>query len=150
MPGSRGGGVAAGATERLDGAEGLLGAGDFLALLGGETIRFQAATARPEELLRTAALLQQVAEAKAGVGGDRAERVRSLPKGTRAVPGRSGAQGNDQRRRLKPRYSRTPPTRLLLFAAPFIICGRSALLPGSIGAMSIEGASMTTDVSGTS
>ncbi len=46
------------------GAEGLLGDGDFLAVLGGETVRFQAATARPDELARTVDLLQQVAAAE--------------------------------------------------------------------------------------
>jgi DNA segregation ATPase FtsK/SpoIIIE-like protein len=46
------------------GAEGLLGAGDFLALLGGETVRFQAASLTPDEVARTVALLAQVAEAE--------------------------------------------------------------------------------------
>ncbi len=46
------------------GAEGLLGAGDFLAVLGGEMLRFQTATVTPEEIVRTVGLLQQVAEAE--------------------------------------------------------------------------------------
>jgi DNA segregation ATPase FtsK/SpoIIIE-like protein len=47
------------------GAEGLLGAGDFLAVLGGEMLRFQTASVTPEEIVRTVGLLQQVAEAEA-------------------------------------------------------------------------------------
>lgn len=46
------------------GAEGLLGEGDFLALLGGETVRFQAAGLTPDEVARTVALLDQVAAAE--------------------------------------------------------------------------------------
>ncbi len=47
------------------GAEGLLGAGDFLAVLGGEMLRFQTASVTPEEIVRTVGLLQQVAEGEA-------------------------------------------------------------------------------------
>jgi DNA segregation ATPase FtsK/SpoIIIE-like protein len=66
------------------GAEGLLGQGDFLALLGGEMVRFQAATASPEEILRTVGLLQQVAEAeaRAAEAGPTPVRPRSRPANT--------------------------------------------------------------------
>jgi DNA segregation ATPase FtsK/SpoIIIE-like protein len=92
-----GAGARAAANMQGSGAEGLLGAGDFLALLGGETIRFQAATARPEEIVRTATLLQQVAEAE-DVSAEMELNGRRSPAprpGPRAMPGRSGAQGND-------------------------------------------------------
>jgi DNA segregation ATPase FtsK/SpoIIIE-like protein len=44
------------------GAEGLLGEGDFLAILGGETVRFQAANISPDEIARTVRMLRQVAD----------------------------------------------------------------------------------------
>jgi DNA segregation ATPase FtsK/SpoIIIE-like protein len=47
------------------GAEGLLGSGDFLAVLGGEMLRFQTASVTPDEIVRTVGLLQQVAEGEA-------------------------------------------------------------------------------------
>jgi S-DNA-T family DNA segregation ATPase FtsK/SpoIIIE len=56
--------AAAAAGVQGSGAEGLLGAGDFLAILGGDTLRFQSASVTPDEILRTVTLLQQVAEAE--------------------------------------------------------------------------------------
>lgn len=47
------------------GADGLLGEGDFLAVLGGDTLRFQAAALRPDELARTVQWLVRAAETEA-------------------------------------------------------------------------------------
>ncbi|MGI8588329.1 MAG: DNA translocase FtsK [Chloroflexia bacterium] len=47
------------------GADGLLGEGDFLAVLGGDALRFQAAALRPDELARTVQWLVRAAETEA-------------------------------------------------------------------------------------
>jgi DNA segregation ATPase FtsK/SpoIIIE-like protein len=75
------------------GAEGLLGGGDFLALLGGEAVRFQAATLSPEEVARTVALLEQVADAEqmSAEMELQAGRPSAARKGPQMVQRRSGA-----------------------------------------------------------
>jgi DNA segregation ATPase FtsK/SpoIIIE-like protein len=75
------------------GAEGLLGGGDFLALLGGEAVRFQAATLSPEEVARTVALLEQVADAEqmSAEMELQASRPSAARKGPQMVQRRSGA-----------------------------------------------------------
>jgi DNA segregation ATPase FtsK/SpoIIIE-like protein len=57
---------------RGTGAEGLLGKGDFLAVLGGEVIRLQAAFATGAEVARTVTLLHECAQERAGSGQPRA------------------------------------------------------------------------------
>ncbi|HMA33144.1 MAG TPA: DNA translocase FtsK [Chloroflexia bacterium] len=78
------------------GAEGLLGEGDFLALLGGDAVRFQAATLSPEELARTVAMLQRVAEHEelSAEMELQARRPPPGPKSTKLLQNRAGARPN--------------------------------------------------------
>jgi DNA segregation ATPase FtsK/SpoIIIE-like protein len=77
------------------GAEGLLGAGDFLAVLGGQMLRFQTASVTPEEIVRTVGLLQQVAEAEA-----RAADAAPAPKRPRTRPTNPQAKAAGQADRI--------------------------------------------------
>ncbi|HUS14065.1 MAG TPA: FtsK/SpoIIIE domain-containing protein, partial [Chloroflexia bacterium] len=80
------------------GAEGLLGEGDFLALLGGETVRFQAATLTPDELARTVAMLAQAASAEEMSAELELKATRpAAPKNARLAPSRSGTGPNGGR-----------------------------------------------------
>jgi S-DNA-T family DNA segregation ATPase FtsK/SpoIIIE len=69
---SSAGAATAAAGVRGTGAEGLLGKGDFLAVLGGEVIRLQAAFATGAEVARTVTLLHECAQERAGSGQPRA------------------------------------------------------------------------------
>jgi DNA segregation ATPase FtsK/SpoIIIE-like protein len=69
--------VAAGV--RGTGAEGLLGRGDFLAVLGGDVIRLQSGFATPAEVARTVALLCECADERLGIPGRRAARPGAVP-----------------------------------------------------------------------
>jgi len=79
---------------RGTGAEGLLGKGDFLAVLGGEVIRMQAGFAGGEEIRRTVALLAECVddELAAAVGGGRAgwNAPRAMPPAGAANSGHQG------------------------------------------------------------
>src|SRR5690242_2710518 len=72
------GAATAAAGVRGTGAEGLLGRGDFLAVLGGEVIRLQAAFAGGAEVGRTVALLHECSQERAGHAQPRTARRGTL------------------------------------------------------------------------
>jgi DNA segregation ATPase FtsK/SpoIIIE-like protein len=77
------------------GAEGLLGEGDFLAVLGGEMLRFQTASVTPEEIVRTVGLLVQVAEAEARAA-EAAPKPKPKPRTRPTNPQPKAAGGGDR------------------------------------------------------